>query len=629
MRILLAGMLAADPHQGGATWAVVQYALGLRRLGHEVDVVDPRVAGPEAERYLAEVVAEFGLSTAADRYDVLLNVSGMLRGEALGSIPIRVYLDLDPVFNQLWHAQGIDVGLAGHTHHVSVGLRLPRTGHEWIHTLPPVVLERWPVAGRIERDALTTVANWRSYGTLEHEGVRYGQKAHSFRGLIDLPSRTGERVAVALGIHPGDAADAEALRAHGWELLDARAVAGTTASYARFVRGSRAELGIAKEGYVVGRCGWFSDRSACYLASGRPVVAQDTGFGEALPVGAGLFAFSDADGARAALESIRADYGRHARAARAIAEEHLDSDIVLTRLLRAVGALPPAPRRSIHEATEQELAQLVGATRVRRRPFEYRSSAPLAELDADGRKLLLKDVARASLTGRARAAKPGFLHDPAREPFVYRELLPGTGAPELVAYDARRDWLVLEKVDGVELYQVGEVETWASALRWLARLHERFLGLEHRAPLARYDREFFGLWPARARLDVPGYDTVVDRLASLPGTLVHGELYASNVLVAGERICPVDWELAGVGPGVLDVAALTLGWPEDERGFLVEAYRAELRDPPAPEDVDRAALHLAVQWLGWSDAWEPPPEHARDWRGELPELMARAGLPPS
>ena len=140
----------------------------------------------------------------------------------------------------------------------------------------------------------------------------------------------------ALGIHRGERADLEALRGNGWQLRDPDAVAATPAAYRDFVQGSWAELGIAKLGYVVARCGWFSDRSACYLASGRPVVAQDTGFGAALPVGDGLLAFSDEDGAVAAIESVRGDYRRHRVAARRIAEDLLDSDIVLSRLLEAL-----------------------------------------------------------------------------------------------------------------------------------------------------------------------------------------------------------------------------------------------------------------------------------------------------
>ena len=200
--------------------------------------------------------------------------------------------------------QGIDVGFEGHTHYASVGLRLPETGHDWIHTLPPVVLERWPVAGPVELDAFTTVGNWRAYGSIEHEGVHYGQKAHSLRRFLELPTRTDERFALALDIHPDETRDLEALREHGWELLDPRAVAGTPEAYADFVRGSKGELGIAKEGYVVSRSGWFSDRSACYLASGGRSSRRTPASASALPTGAGPVRVRD-DRRRAARRSKR------------------------------------------------------------------------------------------------------------------------------------------------------------------------------------------------------------------------------------------------------------------------------------------------------------------------------------
>jgi hypothetical protein len=618
---------------------VLQYVHGFEQLGHEVWIVDPGQAGDEAERYFAQL----GLGGRAflGAYqgpvpDLLVNISGMLRDERiLEGAPIRVYLDLDPVFNQLWHVQGEDVGLDAHTHYVTVGQRVPQTGHEWVATLPPVVLDRWPVAQRIEVDAFTTVANFRAYGSIEHEGVRYGQKAHSLRSLVDLPGRTSERFALALDIQ-ADVADLEVLVQHGWELLDPRRVAGTPSDYASFVRGSKAELGIAKEGYVLAHCGWFSDRSAVYLAAGRPVVAQDTGFGERLPTGAGLFAFSDTDGVLAAIEALHFDYGRNARAARAIAEEYLDSKRVLSRLLQEVGAEAPSHHRSIHEIPDAELAALLGVAKVTRRPFEYRSTAPIAEIEADGRRLLWKDLSPDALTARTRSAKPGFLHDPRREPEVYRLLLAEAGldtagfVASAIEPERGRYWLVVEKVEGTELYQVGELECWAEALRWLARCHDHFAGIGPADYLVRYDVEFFECWPERADVRLPGYEAVIDRLASLPPTLVHGDLYASNVLVGGGRVCPVDWELAGRGPGVLDVAALTLGLPETDAVALVEAYRRALEQPPAAvdlaADLDCARLHLAVQWLGWSPGWTPPPEHARDWLAELPALAERAGL---
>jgi hypothetical protein len=250
----------------------------------------------------------------------------------------------------------------------------------------------------------------------------------------------------------------------------------------------------------------------------------------------------------------------------------------------------------------------------------------MAELEADGRQLLLKDLSRQSLSKRAIAAKPAFLHDSRRELFVYQTFLAGTGAPELVAYDEEREWLVVEKVEAVELYQVGELEQWAEALSWLAGFHDRFRGTRYTEPLLRYDHDYFWLWPARAGLELRNYRAVVEHLTRLPTTLVHGELYPANVLVAPGRVCPVDWELAGIGPGVLDVAALTAGWPDEERAILIDAYLSAASEPPDPRDIDRAALHLAVQWLGWSSEWTPSPEHARDWRADVTRLVERLSL---
>jgi hypothetical protein len=290
-----------------------------------------------------------GLRRVARRADALINVAGMLADGALTEdVPLRVYLDLDPAFTQLWHAaEGIDMRFGGHNRFVTVGQAIGRPGCDvptcglaWIPTLQPVVLERWPAAGRatrVTRDALTTVANWRGYGSVEHGGVFYGQKAHSWRRFFSVPALSGEKFAPALAIHPEEGKDLAALRANGWRLVDPARVARTPAGYQRFVRGSKAEFGVAKSGYVAARCGWFSDRSACYLASGRPVIAQETGFSRFLPTGAGLFAFETTEGALAGVEALSGDYGRHARAARALAEEHFDSDRVLGRLLCRLG----------------------------------------------------------------------------------------------------------------------------------------------------------------------------------------------------------------------------------------------------------------------------------------------------
>ncbi|MBS1843445.1 MAG: hypothetical protein JST53_03415 [Actinobacteria bacterium] len=364
LKILLAGMVAGDPWQGGATSAVLQYVEGLRGLGHEVVVVEPVDAaalrpGGSVARYFGSLSSLRGRGALLDRggtatlglpyielerfardADLLLNVSGMLRDERLlEPIAVRAFLDLDPGFNQVWAAEGFDFGLDLHTHCVTVGSRIgepdcrvPTLGRHWITTLPPVALPSRPVPEGPGR-AWTTVGNWRSYGSPTFGGRRYGQRAHSVRALIDLPRRSGARFETAFGIHPDERDDLRALADNGWTLVDPEAVAATPAAYARFVRGSRGELGIAKEGYVVSRGGWFSDRSAAYLSSGRPVVAQDTGFGAALPTGAGLLAFDDVDGAAAAIEEVEADPDAHRRAARELAVEYLDAARVLSGLL--------------------------------------------------------------------------------------------------------------------------------------------------------------------------------------------------------------------------------------------------------------------------------------------------------
>jgi hypothetical protein len=366
VRIVLGAMVASVPGHGGATWAALQYALGLRELGHDVLLLD-EVHGPGdaalRERCLGELTAAFGLDgraalltggrralglpfAAAQAFaagaDLLVNLAGTLREpELLEAVPRRLLVDLDPAFTQLWHAvEGVDMGLGAHHRFASVGLRLhgeecaiPDCGVRWQPTLPPVVLSRWPQASEAPTEGVTAIANWRSYGTIEHDGTRFGQKAHSVRELIDLPRRAGVPVRFALLIDPSETGDLAALHAHGWELVDAARETRDPAAYARFVRASEAELGIAKEGYVVSRCGWFSDRSACYLASGRPVVAQRTGWERVLPEGEGLLGFAGAQEGAEALAAVRAEPARHGAAARALAQELLDARRVLPALL--------------------------------------------------------------------------------------------------------------------------------------------------------------------------------------------------------------------------------------------------------------------------------------------------------
>jgi aminoglycoside phosphotransferase (APT) family kinase protein len=303
-----------------------------------------------------------------------------------------------------------------------------------------------------------------------------------------------------------------------------------------------------------------------------------------------------------------------------------------------------------------------------RRPYRYATSAPLEEVrvsmeDGADMELILKDLSRDRLLRDARATKPAFLHQPEREIETYSRILTpaGIGARCVAAVteaDPPRHWLLLEKVPGVELWQVGELAVWEEVARWLGGLHARFAGRidELRAAnayLLEYSLSWYRSWCERARgalarsedrrastlqAALDGYDEAIAPLAAFPRTFVHGELYPSNVLVVREdrppRVCPIDWEMAAIGPGLIDVAALVGGWNPSERERLVAAYLSGLPEGdavrPAPEtlgaDLARCRLHLALQWLGWSPDWRPPPEHAHDWIEEASMLVEELGL---
>jgi hypothetical protein len=309
--------------------------------------------------------------------------------------------------------------------------------------------------------------------------------------------------------------------------------------------------------------------------------------------------------------------------------------------------------------------------RMGRRTAAYRTSSAMEELDVrldDGRRLsvLFKDVSPRALVGDAREVKPAFLQDPRREIETYRAILVPNGLTVPGFYGAVVDealdryWLFLEFVPAWRLFSFEE-PLWREAACWLADMHARFqqapglLDLAGTAHLLRYDGNFFRLWPRRAlafaRWDseaaptgrrqafeqlVRRYDEVIERLVALPPTFVHGEFFASNVLVRGGRaICPVDWEMAAVGPGLVDLAALTAGgWTAQQREALALAYRAALPDAAGPAAdtgdflavLDACRLHLALQWLGWSPTWTPPPDETHDWADTALSLAESLGL---
>jgi Ser/Thr protein kinase RdoA (MazF antagonist) len=316
----------------------------------------------------------------------------------------------------------------------------------------------------------------------------------------------------------------------------------------------------------------------------------------------------------------------------------------------------PPSDSELREVLEPILAEagVASPSLIRRRASEYRTSFPLEELELrleDGAELRLafKRLEWDALTAEARLAKPEFLHDPLREPAVYATLLApaALGAPRYYGSfaepEAGRHWLFVEWVEGRELYQVGERGLWEAAAAWLGTMHRRLGERLDRGPgahLLDYDSAYYRRWIDRARSFAaapgqpparlrsvewlaPSYEAASEELLALPRTIIHGEFYASNVLVAGgppdPRVAPVDWELAASAPGVVDLAALVSGgWSDEDREAIAAAYRTTAGPfSPSPRDLDLARLHLAVQWLGWAEpSWSPPPEQRQDWLGE-------------
>jgi hypothetical protein len=274
--------------------------------------------------------------------------------ETAAAAPRRAFLDIDPGVPQMWQALGLANLLSGYDDYITIGenigrpgCAIPTCGLDWITTRQPIVLEHWPATPPITGGSITSVGSWRGpFAPIEYEGRTYGQRVHEFRKFADLPRRIERRCEFALNIHPSETKDIALLKSGDWALIDPRLVAGEPAAYQHYVQNSWAEFMVAKNMYVQSASGWFSDRSICYLASGRPVLAQDTGIRELYPFGEGLLIFSDIEEAIAAVGCLERDHPRHAQAARKIAEDHFDSDRVLGGLLLKLGIGDLAPRSS-------------------------------------------------------------------------------------------------------------------------------------------------------------------------------------------------------------------------------------------------------------------------------------------
>ena len=359
---------------GGMAWHHLQYLLGLTRLGHRVTFLEDSDDVPwscyDPERDVTDEDPTYGLAftdrimrqlrlerwayydahrdawhgpaggaiaRTCSAADVLLDLSLVHPPRPwVTGIPTRIAVDTDPVFTQLRHLNEPDRLARAEMHNAhftfaeSPRRSLPDDGFTWRPTRQPVVVEMWPVVPAPAAAPFTTVMQWDSYPALEHQGERFGMKSDSFTPFRDLPRRT--RVPLELAAS-GPALPWLELQTLGWRILHPLVPTANPWTYRRYIRASRGEFSVAKQGYVAARTGWFSERSANYLASGRPVVTQETGFSDVLPTGEGLLAFSTLDEAVAAVEDVAAGHERHSRAARELAVEWFDSRKVLTRLL--------------------------------------------------------------------------------------------------------------------------------------------------------------------------------------------------------------------------------------------------------------------------------------------------------
>ncbi len=376
--IVVAGSLAQRPFQGGHTWVFLQYLLGFRRFGWDVLFLD----SIEAERclddvgencpldhslnlsYFLEVMKRFDLDNSFSiiynggerfiglsrqelferikRSAFILNVMGFITDEEiLGSAPKRVLLDIDPGFGQMWCDLGLADVFQGHDAYITIGENIgksdcliPMCGLNWVTIRQPVVLEHWPPRSNLNAGFFTSIASWRGpFGPIEYKGKTYGLRAHEFRKFADLPKRTETRFEIAMDIHTAEVNDINLLVENEWLLANPKDVASNPWDYQDYIQNSKAEFMVAKNMYVQTNSGWFSDRSICYLASGKPVIAQDTGLKEIYSTGEGLITFTNLEEAVDGVEKINGDYQRHSKAARCIAEEYFDSDKVLKNLL--------------------------------------------------------------------------------------------------------------------------------------------------------------------------------------------------------------------------------------------------------------------------------------------------------
>jgi hypothetical protein len=384
--VVVAGALASKWRNGGEAWVRLSWLRAFQQIGFDVyfveqipeaglvDAFGAPAAWDEAANpdYFAGVMAEFGLENRSSllyapgnrwagippkeleavtaEAELLVNISGNLTLQPLlNRFRRRVYVDIDPGFTQYWHVQGrLGRTLEDHDFHFTIGENIgkpacpiPDGGIRWLPTRQPVVLDDWPPSPSPACHRLTTVGSLRGpYGRIQHDGRLFGLKIHEMRRFVPLAARVNPTLEMALSIGAGDERDRSLLADSGWRLVDPGAVVGGPQEFRDYVRGSDGEFSVAQGIYVETESGWFSDRTARYLASSKPAVVQDTGFASNLPVGEGLVTFRTLSEAAGAVQAVWSDYERHCRRARQIAEEFFESGKVVINLLEQVGVAP-------------------------------------------------------------------------------------------------------------------------------------------------------------------------------------------------------------------------------------------------------------------------------------------------
>jgi hypothetical protein len=609
--------------------------------------------------------------------DLLLNFNYAIEPELLSRFRRTALVDIDPGLLQFWISAG-QLAVAEHDLYFTTGETVGKPaalfsdcGRSWEYIRPPVCVDLWPCTYDDGTEAFTTVSSWwcgdgKEFIT-DGKGIFYeNNKRVSFLDFIELPTKIRQPLELALCLgqddvkntdrtaeqrpisslpaaqgldrHPyiSDANDRAKLERYGWRVRLSAEVAGTPEMYQSYVRDSRGEFSCAKPSCMKLQNAWVSDRTLCYLATGKPVVIQDTGPSSYLPNGEGMFRFSNLEQAVEALATINADYKRHCQAAREIAVAHFDAKSIVEGLLTSALRFHPhtgndkTSARPVEydlsapdtekDATTQRMGETLqaGLSKSSDRPvriaklvrqFNEDSSTFTTERlrvwlnDGDFRNVFFKDLNPQNQIAAARLIRSPQLERGLREVLMY-ELVLSTerfGTPQLYASRWEPEqgihWLFLEDTGSLWLNKIGDFTVWLEAARWIAEFHAaaRTFPVAQIDFLPRHDHAYF--WRCAqyfekqlSRLDSrerPFLEKVLEyfvratpRLLILPYSVIHGEYYGTNVAIRegslDHPLAVIDWESAALGPSFFDLATLSAGsWTFDQKRLMWRCYFEE------------------------------------------------------